>query len=217
MKDGRIVQSGKYEDLISEDEGELAKQMTAHEKSLTQIAPTKKHRLSARYSKKKIEIDQIQPSYPMPISDIINTSCEEERESGRVKWNVYHTFVTSAFRGALVPVILICHTLFQALQMGSNYWIAWASERERVSHQVTKAKLIGNFALLSAGSSAFILARAVLLATIAIETAQQLFVRMMKRVFWAPLHFFDQTPSSRILNRVRRLYISNINHLYFFV
>ncbi|KAJ4798442.1 Multidrug resistance protein ABC transporter family isoform 1 [Rhynchospora pubera] len=202
MKDGRIVQSGKYEDLISQDEGEFAKQMSAHEQSLTQIAPIQNRRLSiARHSKKKIELDNIRPCYPVPNFDLVDTSYEEERESGRVKWNIYHTFVTSAYQGALIPVILLCHCLFQALQIGSNYWIAWASERERDSQQVTKVKLIGIFALLSAASSAFILGRAVLLATIAIETAQQLFVRMIKSVFRAPLYFFDLTPSSRILNR----------------
>ncbi|KAJ4810045.1 Multidrug resistance protein ABC transporter family isoform 1 [Rhynchospora pubera] len=202
MKDGRIVQSGKYEDLISQDEGEFAKQMSAHEQSLTQIAPIQNRRLSiARHSKKKIELDNIRPCYPIPNFDLVDTSYEEERESGRVKWNIYHTFVTSAYQGALIPVILLCHCLFQALQIGSNYWIAWASERERDSQQVTKVKLIGIFALLSAASSAFILGRAVLLATIAIETAQQLFVRMIRSVFRAPLYFFDLTPSSRILNR----------------
>jgi ABC-type multidrug transport system fused ATPase/permease subunit len=83
--------------------------------------------------------------------------------------------------------------------MGSNYWIAWATEK---SHNVTREKLIGIFILLSGGSSIFILGRAVLLATIAVETAQRLFFGMISSIFQATISFFDATPSSRILSRV---------------
>ncbi|KAM7276954.1 hypothetical protein ACFE04_018820 [Oxalis oulophora] len=39
------------------------------------------------------------------------------------------------------------------------------------------------------------------MATIAIESAQRLFLDMLTSVFRAPTSFFDSTPSSRILNR----------------
>ncbi|KAK7822372.1 abc transporter c family member 5 [Quercus suber] len=54
---------------------------------------------------------------------------------------------------------------------------------------------------MSGGSSIFIFGRAVLLATIAVETAQRLFCGMITSVFRAPISFFDSTPSSRILSR----------------
>ncbi|MFS7994701.1 putative ABC-type xenobiotic transporter [Helianthus anomalus] len=136
---------------------------------------------------------------------------QEESQSDRVKFNVYSTFITSAYKGALVPVILICHSLFLALQMGSNYWMAWATEDAgRASSKV----LVGVFVILSGGSSVFILGRAILLSTIAIETGQNLFLQMINSVFHAPVSFFDTTPSSRILNRVGFLFLSfNIKHV----
>nr|GFB44553.1 putative ABC transporter C family member 15 [Tanacetum cinerariifolium] len=82
--------------------------------------------------------------------------------------------------------------------MGSNYWMAWATEDE---DRVNSRMLVGVFMLLSGGSSVFILVRAVLLSTIAIETGQNLFLQMLTSVFRAPVLFFDTTPSSRILNR----------------
>lgn len=127
---------------------------------------------------------------------------QEESQSGRVKNSVYSTFIRSAYKGALVPVILICHTLFLVLQMGSNYWIAWATEDEG---QFSSKMLVGIFVILSGGSSVFILGRAVLLSKVAIETGQNLFLQMMNSVFRAPVSFFDSTPSSRILNRVSNL------------
>ncbi|OVA17566.1 ABC transporter [Macleaya cordata] len=200
MEDGKIVQSGKYEDLIGDPDGELVRQMAAHRKSLNQVTQPQDDNFLACRPHKMDETELAEEKYGNSnnsgkLSESIH---EEETESGRVKWRVYSYFVTSAYKGALVPVILLCQILFQGLQMGSNYWIAWATEEEE---RVSRAKLIGVFALLSGGSSIFILGRAVLLATVAIETAQRLFLGMINSVFRAPISFFDSTPSSRILNR----------------
>ncbi|WRX13199.1 ABC transporter-like [Theobroma cacao] len=200
MKDGLIVQSGKYEELIADSDGELVRQMNAHRKSLDQVNPPQEDDYITAGPCQISQIEVIEEKYGEPIcySKLFERSQEEETETGRVKWSVYSTFVTAAYRGALVPVILLCQVLFQGLQMGSNYWIAWGTED---SHKVTRTQLIGIFILLSGGSSVFILGRAVLLATIAVETAQHLFLGMIRSVFRAPISFFDSTPSSRILNR----------------
>ncbi|KAI3733393.1 hypothetical protein L6452_12836 [Arctium lappa] len=123
---------------------------------------------------------------------------QEELQSGRVKVGVYKTFITSALKGALVPVIVLCHMLFLALQMGNNYGMARASEDE---NRVSSKTLVGVFVLLSGGSSIFILGQSILLSTIAIETGQNLFLQMITSVFRGRVSFFDFTPSSRILNR----------------
>lgn len=198
MKDGRIIQSGKYQDLVSDSNGEFFKQMAAHSKSLDQVNPPEEHcRLTSRcHHQNQIE----EENFELPINaiDLSDKTQEEEAETGRVKWSVYSTFVTCAYKGALVPVILLCQILFQGLQMGSNYWIAWATEGEG---EVSRERLIGIFALMSGASSIFILGRTVLLSTIAIEASQRLFLSMINSVFRAPISFFDSTPSSRILGR----------------
>ena len=45
---------------------------------------------------------------------------EEERESGKVKMQVYSSFITAAYEGALVPIILGVHILFQVQKISSN-------------------------------------------------------------------------------------------------
>ncbi|KAK1575954.1 hypothetical protein Q3G72_009703 [Acer saccharum] len=201
MKDGKIVQSGKFEDLTADPNGELVKQMTAHRKSLNQVKPPQEENSLPRVSSCQIsQIEVIEERFSRPISHVEFSERiqEEEAETGRVRWSVYSTFITLVYKGALIPVILLCHVFFQGLQMSSNYWIAWAAEEKR---NVSSVQLIGVFVLLSSGSSAFILGRAVLLATIAIKTAQCLFNDMINSVFRAPISFFDSTPSSQILNR----------------
>lgn len=208
------MQSGKYEDLIADPNGELAKQLVAHRKSLNQVN-SQQHDSSLTCRpcpKNQIEVAQEKCEWPNADGKLIPRNQEEETETGRVKWSVYSTFVTCAYKGALVPVILLCQVLFQGLQMGSNYWIAWATE---VEGRVGRKELIGIFVLMSGGSSIFILGRAVFLATIAVETAQRLFCGMHTSVFRAPISFFDSTPSSRILSRVCFLFISKVQNILF--
>lgn len=211
MKDGIIVQSGKYEDLISDSSGELLRQMTAHRKSLNQVCPRQRDNIHTTGPCQSSQIEVAKEMLPlMAHAKSDDRSSGEEVITGRVGWHAYSTFVTMAFRGALVPVVLLCQVLFQGLQMASSYWIAWATEEK---HHVQRVQLLGIFILLSGGSSFFIFGRAFMLATIAIETAQQFFVRMVTSVFRAPILFFDTTPSSRILYRVSFFPLKD--HLFF--
>ncbi|KAF3945234.1 hypothetical protein CMV_028379 [Castanea mollissima] len=200
MKAGRIVQSGRYEDLMADSNGELVRQMAAHRKSLNQVNVLQDDNTLTTRSHEINQIEVAEENFEDPINNgkLKARTEEEETETGRVKWSVYSTFVTSAYKGALVPVILLCQVLFQGLQMGSNYWIAWATE---VEGRVSRKHMIGIFILMSGGSSIFVLGRAVLLSAIAVETAQRLFCGMITSVFRAPISFFDHTPSSRILSR----------------
>ncbi|KAG4921806.1 hypothetical protein JHK86_050619 [Glycine max] len=79
------------------------------------------------------------------------------------------------------------------MQMGSNYWISWATKQKG---RVNNKQLMGTFALLSFGGTIFILGRIVLMAANAMETAQHLFLGMITSFFRAPVSYFDTTPSS---------------------
>lgn len=199
MKDGSIVQSGKYEDLVREPNGELIRQMNAHKNSLNQVQTGDGGNEPTVKSPSGGYVESIEEKSPLVIQyDKLEKTNEEEVVRGRVSWHVYSTFITAAYGGALVPVILLCQILFQAFQMGSTYWIAWATEEGR---QVSNKQLLGYFVLLSGSSCIFILGRTTFLSTIAVETAHQMFVKMINSIFRAPISFFDVTPSSRILSR----------------
>ncbi|KAL9226300.1 hypothetical protein vseg_002130 [Gypsophila vaccaria] len=199
MKDGKIIQSGKYEDLIIDPNGELVSQMTAHKKSLEQVNSNDRGNSSTNKTVPGVPVSLIEENFAGLIQyDGVQKRNEEETLRGRVNWSVYSKFVLAAYKGALVPVILLCQILFQGLQMCSSYWIAWATEKEG---RVSNTQLIGYFLLFSGGSCVFILGRTVFLSTIAIKTAHSMFHDMISSVFGAPISFFDFTPSSRILTR----------------
>ncbi|GMN63551.1 hypothetical protein TIFTF001_032622 [Ficus carica] len=91
---------------------------------------------------------------------------EEEREKGKVGFSVYWQYLTTAYTGALVPLLLLVQILFQTLQIGSNYWMGWASPVSKDAEPaVGGTTLITVYVALSIGSSFFVLLRAALLVT----------------------------------------------------
>ncbi|EPS72932.1 hypothetical protein M569_01822, partial [Genlisea aurea] len=200
MKDGRIIQSGKYDELL-EAGTDLRSLVSAHneaicsmefcssfdvgKKAASATATAAKNR-SRKKKKKKQQLVQ-----------------EEERERGRVSMKVYLSYMTAAYNGLLVPLIVLAQVLFQALQIASSWWMAWANpqvagDRPRTSNLVLILVYMG----LAFGSSLFIFVRAVLVAAFGLAAAQKLFLKMLRNVFRAPMSFFDSTPAGRILNRV---------------
>ncbi|KAL5547282.1 hypothetical protein UlMin_006969, partial [Ulmus minor] len=204
MKDGRITQAGKYNDILNSGT-DFVELVGAHKEALStikadldEVTPLgDKDEKLASTSKvmKKEEIEAVVESKQQLVQ-------EEEREKGKVGFSVYWQYLTKAYGGALVPFILLAETLFQILQIGSNYWMAWAapaSEDEEPS--VGGTKLILVYVALAIGSSFCVLARSMLLVTAGYKTATLLFNQMHFCIFRAPMSFFDATPSGRILNR----------------
>ena len=86
------------------------------------------------------------------------------REKGGVGFSVYWKFITMAYGGTLVPIILLAQVLFQTLQIGSNYWMAWATPvSEDVKPSVGSSTLMIVYVALAIGSSFCVLVRSTLL------------------------------------------------------
>lgn len=131
---------------------------------------------------------------------------EEERERGKVSMKVYLSYMAAAYKGMLIPLIILAQTLFQVLQIASSWWMAWANpQTEGDSPKTSSLTLLLVYMALAFGSSWFVFVRALLVATFGLAAAQKLFVKMLRCIFRAPMSFFDSTPAGRILNRVRFL------------
>uniref|UniRef100_A0ACD5VNR8 Uncharacterized protein n=1 Tax=Avena sativa TaxID=4498 RepID=A0ACD5VNR8_AVESA len=213
MKGGKIAQAGKYNEILGSGE-ELMELVGAHQDALTALdvidvanggsealsssgATSLSLSLSTAEEKDKQngkeDVDKVQSGQLV---------LEEEREKGRVGFWVYWKYLTLAYGGALVPFVLIAQILFQVLQIGSNYWMAWASPVSKDTEPpVSMSTLIYVFVALAGASSLCILVRALFLVTAAYKTATLLFDKMHMSIFRAPMSFFDSTPSGRILNR----------------
>ncbi|XP_010914891.1 ABC transporter C family member 3 [Elaeis guineensis] len=216
MKDGEIAQGGKYNDILNSGT-EFMELVGAHKDALAALESMdlasnsssgtiegRSHDTeSSTQGAHKVEQKDAQNGKPDEVGSKKGQLVqEEEREKGRVGFWVYWRYITMAYKGALVPLILLAQILFQILQIGSNYWMAWAAPASKDEEpHVNSAMLIYVYIALALGSAFCILIRSLFLVTAGYKTATLLFDKMHMCIFRAPMSFFDSTPTGRILNR----------------
>ncbi|KAI7984101.1 ABC transporter C family member 5 [Camellia lanceoleosa] len=233
LKEGHIIQAGKYDELLQAGTDFKALVSAHHEAIESMDIPNHVSEESDEsnlhdgsddiLSKNCDAVENNSHSLAKEVQEGVSTSDqkaisekkkakrsrkkqlvqEEERERGRVNMKVYLSYMAAAYKGLLIPLIILAQTLFQVLQIASNWWMAWANpqtpgDQPRASSMV----LLVVYMALAFGSSLFIFVRAVLVATFGLAAAQKLFLKMLISVFRAPMSFFDSTPAGRILNRV---------------
>ncbi|KAK4482367.1 hypothetical protein RD792_009520 [Penstemon davidsonii] len=230
LKDSRIIQAGKYDELLQSGT-DFNTLVSAHHEAIEAMdfcyqVPEKQDPLngSVLMSKKCDSVGHNIANMAKEVQEGVSASDlkviikekkkskrsrnkqlvqEEERERGKVSMKVYLSYMTAAYKGLLIPLIIIAQTLFQVLQIASSWWMAWANPQTAGDKPKTSSMmLIVVYMALAFGSSLFIFVRAVLVATFGLEAAQKLFLKMLRNVFRAPMSFFDSTPAGRILNRV---------------
>ncbi|XP_068661433.1 ABC transporter C family member 5 isoform X1 [Aristolochia californica] len=227
LKEGHIIQAGKYEDLLQAGT-DFNALVSAHHEAIEAMdifdcsvedsidasnvlnkridsAPSNIDSLSKGMQENEASCDKkaIKEKKKSKRSRNKQLVQEEERERGRVSFKIYLSYMAAAYKGLLIPLIILAQTLFQILQIASNWWMAWANPQTKGDTAKTSSMvLLVVYMALAFGSSCFVFVRAVLVATFGLEAAQKLFVKMLRSVFRAPMSFFDSTPAGRILNRV---------------
>jgi hypothetical protein len=213
LKDGKITQAGDYTEIINSGE-EFTELIVSHKDALSTMdmleipssnfGSTFDHNVSG--STPPIADEQKDDNTAEVIVDNGQLVQEEEREKGRVGFIVYWKYITMAYKGGLVPLILLTQIIFQSLQIGSNLWIAWAAPISKdVNPPVSTSTMINVYVALALVTSVFVFIRSGLLVMAGCKTATMLFDKMHQCIFRAPMSFFDSTPSGRILNRVSKL------------
>ncbi|KAH7372902.1 hypothetical protein KP509_17G027900 [Ceratopteris richardii] len=228
MREGTIVQSGKYEDIL--DAGtDFAALITAHKESLSLVDGSEKrlsnsgsgkslHREHSQKLTSEISLESsssrrsqsLKSADQLPISDSFSESRmveassklieEEQKEKGHVSWSVYWLYLTKAFGWGTVAVLLFNQSSWQALLLASDYWLA-GEIPEDPSEAINKTKFITVYVLLNLAAWIAVVVRVVVVAAFGLKTAQLFFLSMLRSVLHAPMSFFDTTPSGRILSR----------------
>ncbi|KAF8392125.1 hypothetical protein HHK36_022467 [Tetracentron sinense] len=232
LKGGRIIQAGKYEDLLQAGTDfntlvsahhEAIEAMDIHTHSSEDSDENVPLGGSVIFSKKCDSFGNNIDSLAKDVQESASVSDqkaikekkkakhlrkkqlvqEEERERGKVSMKVYLSYMAAAYKGLLIPLIILAQMSFQLLQIASNWWMAWANPQTKGDQPKTSNMvLLVVYMALAFGSSCFIFIRAVLVAMFGLEAAQKVFLKMLTSVFRAPMSFFDSTPAGRILNRV---------------
>lgn len=92
------------------------------------------------------------------------------------------------------------HGFFMAAEVGSNVWLSKWTEDTNRSKPMTDFRLgiYGTFGFLQLIS---VMIRSVVMAVFITTASGNLHTRMLRKIFRAPMSFFDTTPLGRIMNR----------------
>ena len=213
MKDGRITQAGKYDDIVNTGSN-FIELVGAHKEALLEMGKKLASDLKDANENKRTQgtiKDHIQEEnvnsqkgkevYPNGKKRQLVE--EEEREKGKVGLSSYFKYLTIAYGGALALLVFLAQITFEVLQISGSYWMTWASSASQsIEARVGSSKHIIVYVSFGIGCAFCVLTRAMLVMKAGYETANKLFYKMHFCIFRAPMSFFDSNPSGRILNRV---------------
>jgi hypothetical protein len=221
MREGKVVQSGKYDELLKAglDFGAL---VAAHESSM-EIAETSDQtgddsaqspKLARIASKEKETAGEKQSSQDQSKSDKTAAKLveDEERETGRVNLKVYKHYFTQAFGWWGIALMVAMSVAWMLSFLVGDYWLAIATAEDS---SIASFTFIIVYAIIAVVAIIVVMARAFLFTYWGLKTSQSFFIGMLQSILHAPMSFFDTTPSGRILSRVSFSFCVKITRLFF--
>ncbi|XP_027350768.1 ABC transporter C family member 14-like isoform X1 [Abrus precatorius] len=209
MRDGMVVQSGKYDDLL-DAEMDFKALVDAHETSMELVEqgvvlpgqnlnkPTKSPEGISIYKGTGGESNSLDQTEPGKNSSKLVK--EEERETGKVSLHIYKLYCTEALGWWGVAIALLLSLLWQASLMASDYWLAYETSEEGAK-MFNPNLFISIYAIITVVSVILVIARSYCITILGLKTAQSFFTQILRSILHAPMSFFDTTPSGRILSR----------------
>ncbi|MED6209079.1 Multidrug resistance-associated protein 4 [Stylosanthes scabra] len=209
MRDGTIVQSGKYNDLLDSglDFGAL---VAAHETSMELVEQgaansgenSNKPLKSPKGVSNHREANGESNSHDAPNSKKEGSKLikEEERETGKVSLHIYKLYCTEAFGWWGIIAVIFLSVVWQGSMMVSDYWLAYETSAER-AELFDASTFITVYGIIVAVSIVLIVLRSYSVTILGLRTAQIFFSQILHSILHAPMSFFDTTPSGRILSR----------------
>lgn len=207
MKNGKIEQAGRFPELMQQNRG-FQSLVGAHREALQAVIEARHlNKVFANQTESEYEDDALsmitQEQHDDKKRNIPQDVQDEERERGSIGKEVYWSYLTAVGGGGLVVIIVTAECLVQVLQVGSDYWMAWASPSTTATNTTVEMScLFLVYMFLCLGGSICVLLRAMLVAITGLLTSQKHFEDMLNSIFHAPMSFFDSKPTERILDRV---------------
>ncbi|VFQ87273.1 unnamed protein product [Cuscuta campestris] len=126
----------------------------------------------------------------------------ERREEGRVEVMVYKKY--AAFSGWIITVVIgVSAIMMQASRNGNDVWLSyWVDSTGSNQKSYSTACYLVILSAICLANSFLTLVRSFSFAYGGLRAAVKVHDQLLKNLTIAPISFFDQTPSGRILNRL---------------
>ncbi|KZV32355.1 ABC transporter C family member 14-like [Dorcoceras hygrometricum] len=208
MREGSIVQSGKYDDIL-ESGLDFKVLVTAHDAAMELVdvetsedkktSPKKmSNQKSFRHGEGNGETHTEERSKQNQGSSKLIK--DEERETGRVGLHVYKLYCTEYFGWFGVVLVLLLSLVWQGSLMADDYWLAYETSEKRAA-SFNPSLFIGVYILIAVISFSLVIVRSILVTVMGLKTSQIFFRQILNSILHAPMSFFDTTPSGRVLTR----------------
>lgn len=204
LKEGRIIESGSYNQLIKIQDGHLADFMRQYSGSLTASD-------DQMLDKKEPEPVQCEPTETVNATEVpiekqaTGKLIEKEKlETGSVVYSVYMSYFRAASFLWLATVTLAA-IASSAFNVASNWWLSvWSSDEpthdsEHDAEVRTLRLMI--YAIFGGCQGLSVLLGAIGLSRGAVRASNTLHADLLTRIMHSPMAFFDTTPIGRIVNR----------------
>ncbi|CAL1414820.1 unnamed protein product [Linum trigynum] len=217
MRDGKIVQSGKYDEMLGLGT-DFESLVAAHDTAMELVeaghnnsnggeengpkspggAPFSPGREAANGSSdNKVSPSEQQPKSEQGTSKLIE---EEARETGKVGVNVYKQYITEAFGWWGVVAAVALSLIWQGSQMAGDYWLAYETSSDRAT-AFNPTIFISVYSIIAVISVVLLAFRSYFVTLMGLKTSQIFFNGILNSILRSPMSFFDTTPSGRILSR----------------
>uniref|UniRef100_A0A1D1XUS0 ABC-type xenobiotic transporter n=1 Tax=Anthurium amnicola TaxID=1678845 RepID=A0A1D1XUS0_9ARAE len=124
----------------------------------------------------------------------------EYRKEGRVELFVYKSYAMFC-SWPVVTVICVSAAFMQASRNGNDLWLSyWVDTTSETNYSIRFYVVI--LSIFCAANSLLTLIRAFSFSYGGLQAAIHVHSMLLKKLIDAPVHFFDQNPSGRILNRM---------------
>ncbi|CAK9165293.1 unnamed protein product [Ilex paraguariensis] len=207
MKDGQVIQSGSYKELLLA--GTAFEQLVnAHANAITRLDPSTNENQHEPHKGSMELLEVTDRSYLAKEScegEIskkggvpgVQLTEEEKKEIGDVGWKPFMDYIFFSKGSLFLCLNIITQSCFVALQAAASYWLAFAIQIPEISSVI----LIGVYTLLSTLSAFFVFVRSLFIALLGLRASKAFFSGYTNSIFNAPMLFFDSTPIGRILTR----------------
>ncbi|KAG6547142.1 hypothetical protein Mapa_011394 [Marchantia paleacea] len=205
MKDGAVVQSGRYEELVREGRefgafvdalqdalqsvNQVKEDASANSDAITPLEKTKS--MTKTVSLKKSNSKSTNEG-DGEEDDFIQ---KEERRIGGIKAGLVWTYATRTFGGVFFFIVIALNVAAYGLQVAGDSWLAGGVRNQK------QLSYVAIYAVLTTGGVVAVLLRSLSAAFWGTATAQAFYLTMIRNIMRAPMAFFDSTPLGRIISR----------------